>query len=101
MSDTITEVYVVKYNDNIQLVTQQIPSKFRPAFMESPQHGEGASPVDYVGTLEARDKESRHQPATAIDPEHTRRWEHPISKFTNSIVDTEDKLRMQTNPEGE
>jgi len=99
MSINLPTHYVKEYSTNIQLLLQQQGSKLRGTVTEGHHTGDGASPVDQLGSVEAIDVTSRFAPMPRIDVATDRRWVFPLDSHIPQGIDKLDKLRMLTDPD--
>lgn len=100
MSVNIPNWYVQQYNQNIQQLVQQKVSRFRGACMTGSHVGTLASPVDQIGTVEMQDVTSRFAPMGRVDALTDRRWLAPLDADLPQLIDTFDKLKILTDPNG-
>lgn len=96
----ITTLDITKFNDNLQLLSQQMGSRFRGTTMESSEIGEGVRVVDQIDQVVAVERVSRDEDALNIKPGHDGRWIRPKDFHWGTIVDNIDKLRFRISPEG-
>ena len=101
MSQQITTHDVNKYNTNLQLLSQQLTSRFRSTGMESVEHGRGSAVVEQFDEVTAQERVGRHTTAPIIDTPSDRRWAHPRDWDWGDVVDEEDRLRILISPDGQ
>lgn len=100
MSANALNLFVQEYNSNVQLLLQQRGSKLRDTVTIGSHTGEGASPVDQVGTVEMTPVVTRFGPMGRVDAPVSRRWVHPESFELPQLIDNFDKLRLAVALEG-
>lgn len=98
MANEAATYYVREYNDNLQLLTQQMIVNLRVAVEEDTHQGEQASPVDQVGVTTVSKRTSQFQAKVNTDIPADRRWVLPNSYHTHSLVDKFDLLRSRVQP---
>lgn len=91
---------VEQYNSTIELLVQQKGSRFRGTMREMTAVGSQMSPVDQIGTIEASEVTARFAPLVRTDAPTDRRWCLPRDFHVTQMVDSFDKLRTLTDPEG-
>ncbi len=100
MSVNIPTWYVQQYNQNIQQLVQQKVTRFRSACMTGSHVGALASPIDQVGLVEMQDVVGRFAPMGRVDALTDRRWLAPLDADLPQLIDTFDKLKILTDPNG-
>lgn len=100
MSVNIPNWYVQQYNQNIVLLAQQKNTRLRMAVTQGTYVGQSASPVDQYGIVEMQDVISRFAPMGRIDAPESRRWVAPIDADLPQLIDSFDKLKILTDPQG-
>ncbi len=100
MSVNIPTWYVQQYNQNIQQLVQQKVTRFRAACMTGSHVGTLASPIDQIGTVEMQDVVGRFAPMGRVDALTDRRWLAPLDADLPQLIDTFDKLKILTDPNG-
>lgn len=99
MSIQIPNWYVEQFSTNIQMVLQYKGSKLSPLVENGTHVGDQASPVDFLGSVEAQDVTTRFEQMPRTDATLSRRWVSPTDCDVNQLIDKFDKLRLLTNPE--
>ena len=94
MPNEDAELYVSKFNTNLQLLSQQSKDRFAPWVDTGSHNGKQASPVDQVAATNVQQRTARAQPKILTDIANERRWVQPSSFSTHTVVDNFDKLRM-------
>jgi len=100
MSVNIPNWYVNQYNQNIQMLVQQKQSRLRQAVTPSTGQGQQASPVDQIGAIDMQDVTTRFAPMGRVDATMDRRWCRPTDADLPQLIDTFDKLKIITDPQG-
>jgi Phage capsid protein len=100
MSVNIPSWFVSTYNQNITQLLQQKQSRLRQSCMPSTGVGEQISPVDQIGIIEMQDVTARFQPMGRVDATVDRRWARPTDADLPQLIDTFDKLKIITDPQG-
>ncbi|MGI9503112.1 MAG: phage capsid protein, partial [Geminicoccaceae bacterium] len=98
MSNEITEWEVQQYADNVQLLLQQMGSKFARAVMEDTHIGKAARPVEQIGAVTAQKKTTRHADTPLIETPHDARWVYPVDYEWADLIDDQDRLRLISDP---
>lgn len=98
MSVNIPTFYVEQFSTNINLLTQQMDSRFAGAVMVGSHQGKQASVVDQIGAVAAQKVTSRFEDMPRVDAPTDRRWVFPVDYDLPQLVDTLDKLRLVTDP---
>lgn len=97
---TIETHFIEEYNNNLQLLSQQMKSRFRGTMMEKPHVGKGAAIVDQFGALpDAVERTQRAQPIVQNETPRDRRWVSPRDFDTGEIIDEADRLRLAVQPD--
>ena len=97
MANEEAELYVDKFNTNIQLLAQQSKDRFAPWTVTGSHTGEQASPVDQIAATDVQQRTARGQPKVLTDIPNERRWVQPKSFHSHTIFDNFDKIRMNVN----
>lgn len=100
MSINIPTHYVEEYTSMLQLLLQQRESKFSAAVMTGMHVGDQAVPVDQIGAVEMSEVNVRFEPKTRTDAPTDRRWVYPQSFDLQQLIDSIDKLKILTDPQG-
>lgn len=100
MSVNIPTWYVNQYNQNIAQLVQQKQSRLRQAVMSATAVGQQASPVDQIGVIEMQEVTTRFAPMGRVDAPLDRRWCRPTDADLPQLIDTFDKLKILTDPNG-
>ena len=98
MSTNITEAFYRQVGDNLELLTQQQGSKFRPMVMTQMLHGEGSKLLDQVGEITATQLTARHADTVYGNVAHTSRHAFPLTFTTSELIDKKDQLEMLIQP---
>lgn len=100
MSVNIPQWFVNQYNQNIMQLVQQKQSRLRSAVMTATGVGQQASPVDQIGSVEMQEVTTRFAPMGRVDATVDRRWCRPTDADLPQMIDTFDKLKIITDPQG-
>lgn len=100
MSVNVPNWYVSQYSTNIQQLVQQKMSRLRSACSPMTAVGNQASPVDQIGVVEMQDVVSRFSPMARVDAPTDRRWVFPTDADLPQLIDSFDKLKILTDPNG-
>lgn len=100
MSVNIPGWYVNQYNQNIMQLVQQKQSRLRQSVLSATAVGQQASPVDQIGTVEMQEVTTRFAPMGRVDASVDRRWCRPTDADLPQLIDTFDKLKILTDPNG-
>lgn len=97
MSTQITMAFVNQYKNNVQLLSQQKPSKFEAAVRVESIKGERAY-YEQIGAVEAQLAGGRHSDTPLMNTPHLRRAVDSKSYDWADMVDDFDKVRMLIDP---
>lgn len=98
MVDQITTAFVQEYKATIELLLQQMESRFRGAVTSDSYVGKAASAVEQFGESAARKRTQRHQDTPIMDVPQDKRWVFPVDYEWGKLVDNQDRLRMLIDP---
>lgn len=99
MSENLPKLAVETFSTLLELKLQQKTSKLRGRVMEGSHVGKQASPVDYIGPVQAKTPQGRYAPLQIQNPDFTRRWVLPVDKDVGpTMIDTFDKLKLLMDP---
>ncbi len=102
MSENIPKLYVETFSTNLRIKLQQMQSQLRGLVEEGQHYGKQASPVDYVGAVQARTPQGRYAPLQPQNPDFTRRWVTPVDKDVGpTMIDSFDKLKLAMDPQSQ
>jgi hypothetical protein len=100
VSINLTTHYAQMYSTNVDLLLQRQGSILRDKVdFKGGYVGKQASPVDQIGSVEARRVTSRFADMGRVDAPTDRRWVFPLDFDLPQLVDHFDKLRLLTSPE--
>lgn len=99
MSQFVTTHYVQQYTTNVQLLSQQMGSRFRDTVTIGQYTGKQGVPVDQFVPTVAQKRTNRYPSLTPIDTQTDRRWVFPSDYDWNDLIDSIDKLRMLIDPQ--
>lgn len=97
MPNQDAELYVSKFNTNVQLLAQQSKNRFGNWTQVGSHNGKQASPVDQIAATNVQQRTSRAQPKVLTDIDNERRWVQPTSWSTHTVFDDFDRIRMNVN----
>ena len=100
MSVNIPEHFITSYTTNVAHLLQIQGGKMRSKVTEAMYTGEAAVPVDQYGAVEMQEVVGRFAPMGRVDAPVDRRWVYPVDYDLPQMVDTFDKLRLMTDPQG-
>lgn len=100
MTVNIPTHFVEQYTANVSHLLQIKGGKLRGTVSEGTHQGDSAVPVDQYGAVEMLEVTSRFAPMGRVDAETDRRWVYPTDYSLPQMVDTFDKLRLMTDPQG-
>lgn len=100
MSSEITTAMVQQYKSGIEILFQQMESKFRPAVRVETVNGKYGF-FDQISSVTARTKTTRHADITVSDTPHSRRRVSMVDKYVADYIDKEDLIRILNNPMNE
>lgn len=99
MANEISTLNIQEFNDNLQMLSQQMQSKFRNAVMVGQHTGEGARVVDQIGEVNLQKRTKQHADNVIIDVPHDARWVYIDDYNGGDYIDEEDRLRMSIQPD--
>jgi hypothetical protein len=100
MSVNLPNHFVLEFSSNLQLLLQQKGSKLRNAVMSGSHVGKQASPVDQIAAIVANKVTTRFADMPRVDAAVDRRWVFPTDYSCPQLIDSFDKLRLLTDPQG-
>jgi len=98
VSINIPTFYSQQYATNIELLLQQMGSRFRGAVMSKSYVGKAAQVVDQIGQVAAQKVIGRFSPMGRIDAPTDARWVYPVDYDLPQLVDSFDLLKMIVDP---
>ncbi len=98
MSVEVPTHFVQQYKNNVELLVQQMGSRFRRAVSTDTYTGKAGKAIEQVGPVTAQKKTSRHADTPLISTPADARWVFPIDYEWADLIDTQDKLRMLIDP---
>jgi Phage capsid protein len=99
MSENLPKMFVETFSTNLMLKLQQTQSMLRGLVMEGQHHGQQASPVDYIGDVQAKTPLGKFAPLQMQNPDFSRRWVTPVDKDIGPTpIDSFDKLKLAMDP---
>ncbi len=100
MSVEITEAMKRAYSDNFVTMMQQKESVLEGTAAETKQPMAKAVSFDRIGKATSRLRTSRHSDTYNVDTPHSRRWAVLATYDWGDMIDTNDKLKVITDPQG-
>lgn len=97
MSDQITTAMIKAYKENVQLLCQQMDTRFAPAVRVEPISSEYAF-YDQIGATTAQKKTTRHGPTPLVNTPHARRRVQAYPYEWADLIDRPDIARILTDP---
>lgn len=97
MSVEITTAFVEQYKANVELLTQQKPSRLRKAVMEETITGKNAF-FEQIGPTSMQIRQTRHGDSPMVNTPHSRRRVSLADYEWGDMVDDADKVRMLIDP---
>jgi len=97
VANDITTMMIKQFSTNVQLLCQQLDSRFAKAVRVEPIHAEYAF-FDQIGPDIAEDMTTRHGPTPIMDEFHQRRRVHATRTHIGRLVDSYDLNRILTDP---
>lgn len=98
MSNEIVVARSQQYTTNVELLLQQMGSRFRSAITEDSYTGKAAKAVEQIGATAAQKKTTRHSDTPLIETPHDARWVYPVDYEWADLIDDQDKLQMVIDP---
>lgn len=97
MSIEITTAFVEQYKANVELLTQQKPSRLRKAVMEETITGKNAF-FEQIGPTSMQLRQTRHADSPMVNTPHSRRRVSLADYDLGDMIDDADKVRMLIDP---
>jgi len=97
VANDITMMMIKQFSTNVQLLCQQLDSRFAKAVRVEPIHAEYAF-FDQIGPDIAEDMTTRHGPTPIMDEQHQRRRVHATRTHIGRLIDAYDLNRILTDP---
>lgn len=102
MSENLDKLYTTQFSTALQIKLQQMTSMLRGRVMEGSHVGKQASPVQYVGEVQAKPPAGRFAPMNRQDPDFERRWVFPVDREVGPIlVDGFDLAKTINDPKSQ
>lgn len=96
--DFLTTAFVQTYSTNVEMLLQQMGSRFRPHVMNQQNHGMAAAVAEQFAPVTAVKNTVRHAPTPIINGGQDRRWMFPSDYDWADLIDNQDKLRLIIDP---
>ena len=98
MSENLSKLFTTQFSTNIELLLQQMGSKFRGRVREGTHVGKQASPINQIGAIVLKAPSGRFAPKNRTDADFTRRWVFPQDGEIDQLIDSFDELRTIVDP---
>ena len=98
MSENLSKLFTTQFSTNIELLLQQMGSKFRGRVREGTHVGKQASPINQIGSIVLKAPAGRFAPKNRTDADFTRRWVFPQDGEIDQLIDSFDELRTIVDP---
>lgn len=98
MSENLSKLFTTQFSTNIELLLQQMGSKFRGRVREGTHVGKQASPINQIGAIVMKAPAGRFAPKNRTDADFTRRWVFPQDGEIDQLIDSFDELRTIVDP---
>ena len=101
MADGLIDLFTQQFSPLLLAKLQQQQSKLRGRVMEGTHTGNMASPVQYIGPVQAKAPAGRFSLLNYQQPTFTRRWVDPVDKEIPLLIDTFDQLKTIVDPKSQ
>lgn len=101
MADGLIDLFTQQFSTMLLGKLQQQQSKLRGRVMEGTHTGNMASPVQYIGPVQAKAPAGRFSLLNYQQPTFTRRWVDPVDKEIPLLIDTFDQLKTIVDPKSQ
>jgi len=101
MSDGLIDLYTQQFSTLLLAKLQQQGSKLRGRVQEGSHKGNMASPIQYIGPVQAKAPAGRFALLNYQQPTFTRRWVEPVDKEIPLVIDTFDELKTIVDPKSQ
>jgi len=98
MSENLFQLFTTQFSTNIELLLQQMGSKFRGRVTEGFYTAKMASPINQVGAIQLKAPAGRFAPKNRQDAELKRRWVFPQDGEIDQLIDSFDELKTIVDP---
>jgi hypothetical protein len=99
MSENLPKLFTTQFSSVLAVKLQQTQSMLRGSVMEGQHVGKQASPIQYVGAVQAKTPAGRFAPLAPAAEDFTRRWVFPVDKDVGpSLIDNFDRLKTAIDP---
>lgn len=93
MSTQIPTSFTEEFSSQVNLLSQQEPSRFRGAVMSKTYTGKVAQVVHQLGAVVAQKRTTRHADTPLISTPHDTRWVYPVDYEWADLIDKQDEIR--------
>lgn len=101
MSTSIPVGFSEQFSQDVNLLLQQMDSRFRQAVeVSTGLVGEAAVAVEQVGAVTAQKRTTRHADTPRTDTPHDKRWVFPEDYEWSDLIDKQDRLRAVAGFDG-
>jgi hypothetical protein len=102
MSENLPKLFTTQFSSLLKITLQQTQSMLRGRVMEGFHVGKTASPIQYVGPVQATTPAGRFAPLTPVAEDFSRRWVNPVDKNVGpSLIDSYDRLKTAVSPDSQ
>jgi hypothetical protein len=99
MSENLPKLFTTQFSSLLRVTLQQTQSMLRGRVMEGQHTGKTASPIQYVGPVQAKSPQGRFAPLVPAVEDFSRRWVNPVDKDVGpSMIDSFDRLKTAIDP---
>lgn len=90
MSTEITVGHSEEYASNVNLLAQQMDSRFKSAVTFESKTGKSAQMMNQIGSVRAQKRTTRHGDTPLIETPHDSRWVFPVDYEWADLIDKQD-----------
>lgn len=96
MGDEITVGFSEEYSSNVNLLSQQMDSRFRGAVTVKSLTGKAAQMMNQVGSVRAQKRTTRNADTPLIPVPHDARWVYPSDYEWADLIDQQDDVGVRS-----
>lgn len=96
MSTQISTGFSEEFTSNVQLLSQQLPSRFRPYVTVENKTGKSAQMMNQVGEIAAQRRTTRHADTPILTTPHDSRWVFPVDYEWGDLIDKQDDVGIRS-----